>query len=123
VEPLAEVWRRIIVGEGKSWVAFEDGTCVILMEPEPDLAAQAKRLLAEWGPVHAGTPSADFSVIPLQDDPGSVVTCHHPDILTHVSAEEAGGDASEVAVGLLGREKRARDARELRVVHVEDRRG
>lgn len=118
---LADAWRRIIVGEGKSWVAFEHGTCVILIEPEHDLTAHATRLLAEWGPVQAGTPSGDFSVIPLANDPGFVVTCHHPDILAYVSPEEVGDEPSEVAVGLLGREKRDRDAHELRVIHVEDR--
>ena len=27
-------WRSCIQGEDKSWVLFEQGTCVILMQPE-----------------------------------------------------------------------------------------
>lgn len=48
---LVAAWRAIIVGAGKSWVLFEYGTCVILMEPAEDLAEQATALLREWGPV------------------------------------------------------------------------
>jgi len=115
----AELWRSIILGPDKSWVAFSNGTCVILMEPEPDLAAQATRLLAEWGPVHIATPSADFSVVELEDGKGAVVTCHHPDILSYVPPENGG---SEIAVGMLGRQLRDEDAKQLTIAHVEDRR-
>jgi len=55
-------WRSCIQGENKSWVLFEQGTCVILMQPETDLAAQAVALLREFGAVQVGTPSADFNV-------------------------------------------------------------
>ena len=56
VNPHVETWRQIIVGEGKSWVLFAHSTCVILMQPEEDLEAQAIDLLREWGPVHVGSP-------------------------------------------------------------------
>jgi hypothetical protein len=115
-------WRRIIVDETKSWVLFEYGTCVILPHPEGNLAAQARALLAEWGPVHVGTPSADFNVVDLVHEPGWIVTCHHPDILAYVSPEEFGTtDPPDITIGLLGREMRAQDASDLSVVHVEDR--
>ena len=42
-----DLWRRIIIDAGKSWVLFESGTCVILVEPEAGLAAQALALLKE----------------------------------------------------------------------------
>lgn len=119
-ESLIRTWRSIIRGEGKSWVLFANGTCVIPMEPEADLAAQAVGIMREWGPVHAGSPAGDFSVVDLDGHPGWVVTCHHPDVLTYVGPEEVGEDPAEVAVGLLGRSKRDQDAEELRVVHVED---
>ncbi|GAB3965995.1 hypothetical protein GCM10029978_030120 [Actinoallomurus acanthiterrae] len=57
VPELVETWRRIIIGDHKSWVLFANGTCVILMEPEEDLAAQATEILREYGPVsrrHSG---------------------------------------------------------------------
>ncbi len=122
-DALIDTWRKIIVGDQKSWVLFQNGTCVILMEPEPDLAQQAVALLREWGPVHAGTPSADFSIIELAEHPGWVVTCHHNDILTYVSPEEFSTEApNELMIGLLGRQLRDQDASELEVIHVEDKR-
>ncbi len=121
-----DIWRRIIRGDTKSWVLFEHGTCVILMQPEGDLAEQAKALLAEWGPVQVATPSADFNIIELEDDLGWVVTCHHSDILTYVPPDEFGTpeppELSEVLIGLTGRGWRDQDAAELNVIHVEDKR-
>lgn len=49
-------------------------TCVILMEPEADLSAQAIALMKEWGPVHAGCSAGDFGTIDLTNAPGWVVT-------------------------------------------------
>lgn len=119
---LIEAWRAIINGPNKSWVLFENGTCVFLMEPEADLAAQAVSLLKEYGPVGPGSSFGDFSVIDL-DDGGWVVTCHHNDILTYVGPNEAKPGAVEVAIGLYGRSKRGQDAEDLRVIHIEDKRG
>ena len=118
---LIEIWRRIIVGAGKSWVLFKHGTCVILKEPAADLASAAITLMQEWGRVSVGTPSADFNVVGLRDDPGWVVTCHHPDILTYVGSDEIGGGEvpNDLIIGLLGRSKRGQDAEELEVIHIE----
>ena len=44
------------------------------------------------------------------------------DILTLMLPDEVAPDASELAIGVIGRGKRGRDAETLRVVHVEDRR-
>ena len=122
-DSLVEAWRRIILGDQKSWVLFEHGTCVILMQPEPDLAAQAIQIMKEWGPVHGGSPAGDFGVMSLRDYPGWVVTCHHPDMLTYVSPEEvAEPEPRDVTVGLLGRSKRDQDGQAPQVIHVEDRR-
>ena len=122
-DSLIEAWRQIIVGGEKSWVLFENGTCVILMNPEADLRQQANELMREWGPVRAGTPAGDFSVIELPQHPGWVVTCHHPDILNYVSPDEVEAGASDVIIGLLGRSKRHQDAEGLIIIHVEDKRG
>jgi hypothetical protein len=122
-DELVQAWRKMAAGEGKSWVLFEHGTCVILTQPEADLAAQALALLREWGPVQAGTDSGDFNVIYPASQPGWVVTCHHPDILNYVSPDEFNGsEPQEFMIGLLGRSMRDQDGRELQVVHVEDKR-
>jgi hypothetical protein len=120
---LIETWHGIIQGESKSWVLFEHGTCVILMQPKVDLAAQATALLAEWGPVQVGTDSADFDVIELANAPGWVVTCYHPDILVYVPPDDENmAGTSDVVIGLIGRARRDEDAKELNVIHIEDRR-
>jgi hypothetical protein len=116
-------WRGINQDPEKSWVLFRNGTCVILRLPEGDLAALATELMKEWGPVYVGTPAADFNVIDLAPAPGWIVTCHHQDILTYVSHEEMMGAApNDLMVGLLGRLKRDRDAQELEIIHIEDKR-
>jgi hypothetical protein len=114
-----DVWRRIIVGDHKSWVLFAHDTCVVLTEPSEDLAAQAVALLREYGPVHAGSPAGDFNIITLESAPGWVVAGHHPDVLTYVAPGEV-TEANDLTVGLTGRGKRDRDGHELQVVHVED---
>jgi hypothetical protein len=120
---LAAAWRDVINGPDKSWVVFENGTCVVLTDPADDLAGQAVAILREHGPVHPGSSYGDFGTITLDDGRGWVVTCHHNDILTYVAPDEVDADrASDLIVGLLGRSKRGQDAEELRVVHVEDRR-
>jgi hypothetical protein len=118
-DSLVKAWRNIVVGEKKSWVLFEHGTCVIFTNATGDLAKQATDLLAEWGPVQVGTDAGDFDVVELANHPGWVVTCHHPDILTYVSPEEIGPAPSEIMIGLIGRSKRDTDAHELKVVHIE----
>ena len=90
-ESRVETWRRIIRGGDKSWVLFEHGTCVILMRPEPDLAAQATEILRERGPVHAASPAGDFTTITLHDYTGRVVTGHHPYVLNYVAPDEVHG--------------------------------
>ena len=119
---LIEVWRSIIVGSDKSWVLFSHGTCVILPEPQEDLAQQAITLMKEWGPVHAGSSAGDFSIITLNDEKGWAVTCHHPDILTYVSPEESSSDDNDFVIGMMGRSKRDQDAGKLSVLHIEDKR-
>jgi hypothetical protein len=116
---LIQIWRGIIVGEGKSWVLFEHGTCVIFVNAVGDVERQAVELLREWGPVQVGTDAGDFTVVELAEHPGWVVTCHHPDILTYVDPEEVGEGAAEIMIGLIGRSKRDQDAHELKVVQVE----
>ncbi|WP_461037007.1 hypothetical protein [Streptomyces mayteni] len=124
-EMLVDVWRRLLAAPHKSWVLFENGTCVVLTEPAPeeDLAEQATRIIREFGPVHAGSSAGDFGVITPDHVEGWVVTGHHHDVLTYVAPDEVGGDASEVVIGLAGRGKRDDDGAEPRVVHVEDARG
>ena len=122
VPELVQTWRRIIVGDHKSWVLFAHGTCVVLLDPADDLADQAVGIMREYGPVHVGSPAGDFGTIDLDAAPGWAVTGHHPDVLTYVAPEEVSEPDNDLVVGLTGRAKRDLDGRELTVVHVEDRR-
>jgi hypothetical protein len=118
-----EIWRKVIIGDNKSWVLFENGTCVILMEPKEDLAAQAIDIMKEYGPVHVGSASADMEITKLINYPGWVVTGHHPDMLNYMSPEEFKTDnPSDVAIGLLGRSMREADSKSLNIIHIEDKR-
>jgi hypothetical protein len=119
---MEELWRQIITGEGKSWVLFANGTCVVLVEPDQDLREQALELMREWGPVHAGCSAGDFSTIELPDGIGWVVVGHHDDILTLVEPIEIEGEPNDLVVGLFGRSKRDKDAEDLQIIHVEDNR-
>ncbi|REE98527.1 hypothetical protein [Thermomonospora umbrina] len=119
---LVETWRRIILGDDKSWVLFAHGTVVVLTEPGDDLEGEATGILRDHGPVRAGTPSADFGIVDLDDAPGWVIYGDHPDVLTYVAPDELDADPEDLAVGLHGRAKRNDDGTELRIVHVEDRR-
>ena len=117
-----DVWYTFIKDKQKSWLLFENGTCVVLVDPAEDLEKQAKDLLAEYGPVHPGSPAADFSVIDLKDFPGWIVTGHHPHILNYVSPDEIKSNASPIdfVAGITGRQHRDADARGLKVVYVND---
>ena len=110
-----------MTGPDQSWVVFEHGTCVVLTEPQGDLAAQATALLCDWVP-QIGSSKADFSVAELENGHGWVITCAHPDILNFIARNDAGPETGDAVIGMVGRSKRQQDAQEPRVIHVEDRR-
>jgi hypothetical protein len=122
-DDLVDTWRRIILGEDKSWVLFAHGTCVMLPEPDDtvDLASRAVDILREYGPVQAGSSAGDFGTIVLDPGPGWAVYGHHSDVLTYVGPQEV-STTTDLAVGLHGRNKRDLDGRDLQIIHVEDRR-
>ncbi|MBA3868831.1 MAG: hypothetical protein H0X30_06730 [Anaerolineae bacterium] len=116
-----DVWQNLIDDEQKSWVVFENGTCVILMQPSADLAQQAQTLLSEYGGVDEATASADFSVLELDVVPGWVVGSHHPDILNYVAPDELfEGLPRDMQAGFIGRQHRSDDAQQLNVVYIYD---
>jgi hypothetical protein len=119
---IIEIWRRAIVDAEKTWVLFSHDTCLILMQPESDLSAQATAIMAEYGPGHMGSSGDDRRVLKLKGQLGWAVFGDHPDMLTYVSFVEAGYTASDLEVGRLARAKREQDARDLLIVHIEDKR-
>jgi hypothetical protein len=119
-DSLIKIWTKLMDGSTKSWVLFRYGTCVLFEHPVDDLKGEAIRLMKEWGPVQVATPSADFNVLKLIVDPGWIVTCHHPGIITFVGPAELNDTRiSDVFIGLTGRSKRASDASELQIIYIQ----
>jgi len=106
---------------------FEHGTCVILLEPEEDIRAQAIVIMKMWGPVVPGTSAGDFTVDIWEDLLGWTVFYHHPDMANYVNPEEFEEESedqvqNDMIFGLIGRNKRNDDSQSLKIVHVEDKR-
>jgi hypothetical protein len=81
------------------------------------IAEAASMALNELGPVHAGTPSADFNPLRLDawfpDEPVWLVSFDHENIATIVTM-----DAQAITVGLNGRIRRELDFAEQSIVLV-----
>jgi hypothetical protein len=119
---LIEAWRAILAGLNKSWVLFENGTCIVLTEPGLDLTAHAQAILREFGRLGDGSAVGDFAAtVPLGHGRGWLVGGHHSDIVTFVSRDEVAPGSPHAAVGRLGRAKREKDTEQLRVLHVEEK--
>lgn len=116
---VVQIYKKVITDPAMNWVVFKNGTCVMLLNPEKELHTQAIKILKEHGPAVAGTPSGDFEVTKIPEINGWVVTGDYPGIMVYVSEEE-GKKKNDVETGLVGRNKRERDAKELEIVHIED---
>ncbi|CRG91070.1 hypothetical protein PISL3812_08118 [Talaromyces islandicus] len=125
VDPRIDLWRRLLDNNTKSWVLFEHGTCLVLMQPESDLGKQAREIMSTDGPVRVGTATADFSTQAL-DAPftGWIVVGHHPDMINYIAREDGrlNGQENSFLVGMLGRTDRDEDSQSLKIVHIEDNR-
>lgn len=123
-EHIVEIWRKIIQNtperQGKPWVVFRHGTCVILMQgasSKEDATTKATQIISEYGPVYAGTPAGDFNITENSAADGIIVTGWHTDVLNYVGKDEAGNNM--LVNALAGRNKRDQDGRNPEVVHVE----
>lgn len=108
-----------------AWVVFEHGTAFFsaptealpVDSPPAAIEAAARAALAELGPVHVGTPSADFNPSRLTgwypDEPVWFVGFGHGSIATVVVL-----DGSDLVAGLEGRRRRQLDHDEATVVEV-----
>ena len=116
---LIEAWRATLAGLDKTWVLFENGTCIVFTEPASDLTAQAKAILREFGRAGDGSEIGDFAAtISLPDGRGWLVAGHRSDIVTFVSRDEIAPGVPDAAIGRIGRAKREQDTEQLRVLHV-----
>lgn len=119
---IIDIYKKVVTDNQMSWMLFKNGTCVMLLNPEKDVKAQAMKILKEHGPVIAGTPSGDFEVTKIPEIKGWIITGDYPGIMMYVSEEEAGTKNSDFEIGIIGRTKREQDGKDLVVVHIEDKR-
>jgi len=120
INSLIETWREILEAGITRWVIFKHGTIVICRNPDVDIKEYAIELMRTMGVVIPGSSHGDFNVTRLEEVPGWVVHYHHEDILSYVSPEELDEQNSpDMLIGLIGRKKRANDAQELEIVHIE----
>lgn len=116
-EQLINIYRKVIDPKLKNWVVFGNGTCVILYHPKGNFENEAKEVLKKYGQVYPGTSSADFIVTRI--DEGWIVTGDQPGILNYVSEDE-GKNKEDYEIGLIGRDKKEQDLKELEVIHVQN---
>lgn len=117
---LVKIYKKIVTDPLMNWVLFKNGTCVMLLKPQKDIKTQAIQILQRHGQVTAGTPTGDFEVTKIPEINGWVITGDYPGIMMYVSDEE-GEKKDNAEIGLIGRNKRERDAQELEVLHIEDK--
>jgi hypothetical protein len=104
-----------ILPDAKSIYIFRNGNCVF---SKADLTeSDAIALLKAHGPIHLGTPSADYAVAILTHPiRGFVVKYDHPQILSFFNADEYPLDCPLPLAGSMIRLSREMDGQDLRVV-------
>lgn len=119
-----EVWDSLLNETRYSnWVVFSNGTVVLVVENQENIEAFASSHLKEWGRVIPGTPLGDIGILEPAAVEGWVVYGASDFILCYVAPEELRNKAAtDINIGLLGRNKRNRDAKQCRIIHVHSKR-
>jgi hypothetical protein len=120
-DQLLEHVRLAINPSFKNWVVFEHGTYIVFdhVDTIPDIEKTAIQLMAEYGPVSAGGPAGDFTVLGLTQTEGWSISGHCYGMYTYVHPSELKTEKpSDVEVGVYGRSKRDKDGKNPKVIHV-----
>lgn len=117
---LVDIFKKAVIDSSTNWVLFKNGTCVLLLNSQEDIQSQAIKILKEHGSVIPGTPSGDFEVTKIPEIDGWLITGDYPGILNYVSSQD-GQKKGDFEIGMIGRERRELDAKELGIIHVEDK--
>lgn len=105
----------------QDWVLFENGTYIIFddISTIEDVKGEAIKLMKEFGPVSAGGPAGDFSVIHLKLIDGWLVSGHGYGMYTYVHPSELDNESpNDLEIGLYGRSKRDSDGQNPEIIHI-----
>lgn len=105
----------------QDWVLFENGTYIIFddISTIEDVKEEALQLMKEFGPVSAGGPAGDFSVIHLNLTEGWLVSGHGYGMYTYVHPSELDSESpNDLEIGLYGRSKRDSDGQNPEIIHI-----
>lgn len=105
----------------QDWVLFENGTYIIFddISTIEDVKEEAIKLMKEFGPVSAGGPAGDFSVIHLKLTDGWLVSGHGYGMYTYVHPSELDNESpNDLEIGLYGRSKRDSDGQNPEIIHI-----
>ncbi|WP_431609928.1 hypothetical protein [Chryseobacterium sp. 'Rf worker isolate 10'] len=105
----------------QDWVLFENGTYIIFddISTIEDVKEEAIKLMKEFGPVSAGGPAGDFSVIHLNLTDGWLVSGHGYGMYTYVHPSELDSESpNDLEIGLYGRSKRDSDGQSTEIIHI-----
>lgn len=105
----------------QDWVLFENGTYIIFDDISTirDIKEEAINLMKEFGPVSAGGPAGDFSVIHLNLTEGWLVSGHGYGMYTYVHPSELDNvSPNDLEIGLYGRSKRDSDGQNPEIIHI-----
>ncbi|RLJ32838.1 hypothetical protein CLU97_2303 [Chryseobacterium sp. 7] len=105
----------------QDWVLFENGTYIIFddITTIEDVKEESIKLMKEFGPVSAGGPAGDFSVIHLNLTEGWLVSGHGYGMYTYVHPSELDSESpNDLEIGLYGRSKRDSDGQNPEIIHI-----
>lgn len=105
----------------QDWVLFENGTYIVFNDTDKieDIRKEAFKIMAEYGPVHIGSPAGDFEVITLKKAEGWSISGHYFGMYTYVHPSEINTSAvNESEIGIFGRSKRNLDSQNPTIIYI-----
>lgn len=109
----------------QDWVLFKNDTYIIFddINTVENVKEESIKLMKEFGPVFAGGPAGDFSIIHLNSTEGWLVSGHGYGMYTYVHPSELSSEyPNDMEIGLYGRSKRNLDGENPEIIHINTRR-
>ena len=105
------------------WVLFSNGTVIVFdsLANGENIKEKAIKHMKEFGPVWPASAAADFSIVDLVSTKGWFVTGHGYAMYPYVHPQEVSSNPHDVEIGVIGRSKRHKDSKELKIIYVVER--